>query len=89
MLTNRIKANKEDNISIIKKDDGKNYYIYHNNSIEKLVKLTNNYLSSIKNININEDTTLTKSMDTLAKEQQKLIKRLNESNKNLEKEITI
>lgn len=46
-LTNRIKANKEDNIMLIKKDDGKNYYIYYNNSLDKLKKYTHIYTNSI------------------------------------------
>lgn len=46
-LTNRIKENKEDNIMLIKKENGKNYYIYYNNSLDKLKKYTNIYTNSI------------------------------------------
>lgn len=46
-LTNRIKANKEDRIMLIKKEDGKNYYVYYNNSIDKLKTYTSVYINSI------------------------------------------
>lgn len=82
-LTNRIKVNKENNIAIIKKDDGKNYYIYFDNSIEQLVKVTDNYLSTLKDINTNEDTTLTETKEKFLKEHQKLLKELTKINNNL------
>lgn len=87
-LTNRIKANKENNIAIIKKDDGKNYYIYFDNSIEQLVKVTDNYLSTIEDINTNEDTTLTETKEKFLKEHQKLLKELTKINNNLAKVVS-
>ncbi|HCM89241.1 MULTISPECIES: hypothetical protein [Vagococcus] len=82
-LTNRIKDNKEENISLIKKSDGKNYYIYYDNTIQKITKLTENYLSSITTITLDEETKLTKETEKLLKEHQSLIKKLNNLNQNL------
>ena len=82
-LTNRIKDNKEENIAIIKKADGKNYYIYYDNSVEKLTKLTDTYLDSIQNITINEETKLTKAKEKLLTEHQVLTKQLMELNQKL------
>ena len=87
-LTNRIKDNKEENIALIKKEDGKNYYIYFNNSTEKLVKLTGNYLSSIEHIDTSQDTTLNKSKEKLLKEQQDLIEQLIKINNKLAKVVS-
>ncbi|MGL5684770.1 MAG: hypothetical protein ACRCXQ_03130 [Vagococcus fluvialis] len=82
-LTNRIKANKESNICIVKKSDGKNYYMYYDNSIEKLTKLTSTYLDSIQNITINEGIKLTKTKEKILKEHIELTKQLMELNKEL------
>lgn len=82
-LTNRIKDNKEENISLIKKSDGKNYYIYYDNTIQKITKLTENYLSSITTITLDEETKLTKEAEKLLKEHKSLIKKLNDLNQNL------
>lgn len=82
-LTNRIKSNKEENITIIKKENGKNYYIYFDNSIEKLTKLTSTYLDSIQNITIDEGTKLTKTKEKLLKEHQELTNKLIELNNKL------
>lgn len=79
-LSNRIKDNKENNLMIIKKDDGKNYFIYYDNSLEKQIKLTENYLSSIKNIEFDKDTKLEKVKEDLLREQNTLIKKLEEVN---------
>ena len=64
-LTNRIKADKEENIAIIRKEDGKNYYIYFDNSIEKLCKITENYLQTIKSIDTSKDSKLTKEKEEI------------------------
>lgn len=79
-LTNRIKASKEENITIIKKSDGKNYYIYYDNSIEKLVKLTDNYLSAVKSIEFDKDTKLEKGQENLLMEHNDLINKLEDVN---------
>ncbi|MGY3705034.1 hypothetical protein BW731_02240 [Vagococcus martis] len=49
-LSNRIKANKEDNIMMVKKADGKNYFYYYDNTFEKLEKLTKIYVDSVHEI---------------------------------------
>lgn len=82
-LTNRIKSNKEENICIIKKSDGKNYYIFYDNSIEKLSKLTNTYLESIQNITIDKETKLTKTKEKILKEHNELTKQLMKLNQKL------
>lgn len=84
-LNNRIKDGKENNLMIIKKDDGKNYFLYYDNSLEKQTKLTENYLSSIKNITFDKDSKLEKEKEDLLKEQNILIKKLEEVNKKISK----
>lgn len=79
-LSNRIKDGKEDNLMVIKREDGKNYFIYYDNSLEKLTKLTENYVSSVKNITFDKDTKLEKGKEDLLKEQNILIKKLEEVN---------
>lgn len=79
-LSNRIKDGKENNLMLVKKEDGKNYFIYYDNSLEKLTKLTENYLSSIKTITFDKDTKLEKGKEDLLKEQNILIKKLEEVN---------
>lgn len=79
-LSNRIKDGKEDNLMIIKKEDSKNYIVYFDNSLEKQTKLTENYVSAIKNIEFDKDTKLTKEKEDLLKEQNDLIKKLEEVN---------
>ena len=82
-LTNRIKSNKEENIAIIKKEDGKNYYVFYDNSIDKLTKLTSNYLNTIQNITVDEETKITKTKEKLIKEHQELTNKLMELNNKL------
>lgn len=82
-LSNRIKDGKEENLMIIKKEDGKNYFMYFDDSLEKQIKLTENYLSSVKNINFDKDTKFEKVREDLLKEQKTLIKKLEEVNKKL------
>lgn len=79
-LSNRIKDGKEDNLMIIKNEDGKNYFVYFDNSLEKQIKLTENYVSSIKNIEFDKDTKLEKVKEDLLKEQNDLIKKLEKVN---------
>lgn len=84
-LTNRIKDNKEENIAIIKKEDGKNYYIYYDNSIEKLAKVTENYLQTTKGVDTTKDSELTKEKEILLKEHLELTKKLEKVNAKLQK----
>ncbi|HCM89007.1 MULTISPECIES: hypothetical protein [Vagococcus] len=83
-LSNRIKDGKEENLMIIKKEDGKNYFMYFDDSLEKQIKLTENYLSSVKNINFDKDTKFEKVKEDLLKEQKTLIKKLEEVNQKLQ-----
>ncbi|MGY3766631.1 hypothetical protein ACWOAH_08920 [Vagococcus vulneris] len=82
-LSNRIKDGKEENLMLVKKEDGKNYFMYFDNSLEKQVKLTQNYLSSFRNINFDKETKLDKNKEDLLKEQIELLKKLEEINKKL------
>lgn len=79
-LSNRIKDGKEDNLMLVRKEDGKNYFLYFDNALEKQTKLTENYVSSIKNIEFDKDTKLEKVKEDLLKEQNDLIKKLEEVN---------
>lgn len=54
-LSNRIKANKEDNIMMVKKEDGKNYFFYYDSTLDKLSKLTSIYVGSVHEIVTNSD----------------------------------
>ena len=75
-LSNRIKDGKEENIIIIKKYDGKNYFMYYDNTLDKQTKLTENYLYSIKNIIFDKETKFSKEKQELIKEQNTLLKKL-------------
>lgn len=86
-LTNRIKANKEENITIIKKNDGKNYYIYFNNSIEKLTKLTTNYLEMVNTISLDTLDNIDESKEKTLKEYKTLRNKLANVNQNLQEQL--
>lgn len=64
-LSNRIKDDKEDNLMLVKKDDGKNYFVYCNNSIEKLTKLTENFIKTAEMVDFKADSNLTKVKEEL------------------------
>jgi len=57
-LSNRIKANKEDNIMMVKKEDGKNHFFYYDNTLDKLSKLTSIYVGSVHEIMGNSDVSV-------------------------------
>lgn len=82
-LTNRIKDNKEENITIIKKEDGKNYYVYFDNSIEKITILTENFIKSIQVIDFKTDSNLTKEKEDIVKKHMSAVEKLTKINNEL------
>lgn len=82
-LTNRIKDNKEENITIIKKEDGKNYYVYFDNSIEKITIITENFLKSIQAIDFKSDSNLTKEKEDIVKKHVSVVEKLTKINNEL------
>ncbi|MCI0130045.1 hypothetical protein [Vagococcus sp. CY53-2] len=79
-LSNRVKDGKEENMMMVKKEDGKNYFVYYDSSLDKQIKLTTHYISSIKSIEFDKDTKFTEEKETLLKQQTNLIKKLEELN---------
>ena len=77
-LSNRVKDGKEENLMMVKKEDGKNYFVYYDSSLDKQIKLTISYISSIKSIEFDKDTKFTEEKETLLKQQTNLIKKLEE-----------
>lgn len=77
-LSNRVKDGKEENLMMVKKEDGKNYFVYCDSSLDKQIKLTISYISSIKSIEFDKDTKFTEEKETLLKQQTNLIKKLEE-----------
>ena len=67
-LSNRVKDGKEENMMMVKKEDGKNYFVYYDSSLDKQIKLTISYISSIKSIEFDKDTKFTEEKETLLKQ---------------------
>lgn len=71
-------------MTIIKKDDGKNYYLYFDNSIEKLTKLTTNYLAMIDAISLDNIDDIDKDKEKSLKEYKILQNKLANINQKLQ-----
>lgn len=71
-------------MTIIKKDDGKNYYLYFDNSIEKLTKLTTNYLAMIDAISLDNINDIDKDKEKSLKEYKILQNKLANINQKLQ-----